>query len=120
MKTTHIHTPSLLIGILIGIVALVILLLALPAQQVRHSSLAPLETRFNQVAVQLKGDWNHFMAGINSHGSSSITSRSCLQVRTWLNQLVLKLVDFLDQHGFHLTAWQLSTGVCTSGSIFHG
>ncbi len=119
-RNRTLHTPSLLIGMLIGAIGLLILLVAIPGPRAAAHSSTPattvqLQARLDQAVAQLKTSWGHFVAGLNSHSSApSPTATSCLQFRAWFNQMDDKLVAFLAQHKIHLARWQLSMSACSS------
>ena len=120
-RKTPIHMPSLLIGILIGAVALFIVLVALPgprtgARPAASSTGAQLQVDLNRAAVQVKDAWGRMLASLGTHNTTAPVGRSCLQFRTWFNQLDDRLVGFLALHGLHLPRWQVSMKLCASAA----
>ena len=111
-----VHPPSLLIGILIGAVALLILLAAVPAPRAGATSSVQPQASLDKAASQVKVTWTHIMAGLKTNNLSASARRSCLQFRSWFNLQDSKLVGFLALHGMHLPRWQLPLKACTSVS----
>jgi hypothetical protein len=119
-RKLSLHPASLLIGILIGAIALLILLVALPAAHVGASSAAQPQAGLVKAESQIKVAWSHFMAGLKTNSLSASAHRSCLQFRSWFNQQDDKLVSFFARHGMRLARLQISSSVCGSASAGSG
>ena len=115
-----IHAPSLLIGIIIGVLALAVLLYALPGSAAGKSPTSQGQTDVNQITLKIKGNWDQMVSGISWHATTVFASNSCVKFRSWFNGVAASFTNYLSLHGLHLPAMNISAGFCSSISSGSG